>query len=341
MNWTASFDLEPGFLNTASLGVPPRSAFSELSEIMDSWRLGRLNAPDFDPYVDRARGAWAKISMVEPGNVSIGATVSGLVGIIAASLPDSAKVLIAAGDFTSITFPFLVQSARGVTVKEVPLANLIDSIDDSIDLVSVSSVQSADGHVININELARRANECGVRVLLDTTQSCGWLPVDCSRFDYTVCGGYKWLLSPRGVAFMSVRPALLEALIPHGAGWFAGEDIWTSIYGSPLRLAKDARRLDTSPAWFSWVGAASAIEFLAEINATEIYEHNINLANSLLSALELPPGESAIVTIDRPDAEERLRAAGVRTSIRAGKVRASFHLYNNENDVALAINALK
>ena len=33
---------------------------------------------------------------------------------------------------------------------------------------------------------------------LDTTQAVGWLPVNASRFAYSACGGYKWLLSPRG-----------------------------------------------------------------------------------------------------------------------------------------------
>ena len=341
MNWSSYFELDPGFLNTASLGVPPRDAFAELSDVLAAWQRGRLAANDFDTYVDRARTAWAQISMVEPKTVAIGATVSGLVGIVAASLPDSAKVLIATGDFTSITFPFLVQSGRGVSVKEVPLAELIDSIDDSLDLVAVSSVQSADGRIIDVEELVRRSHKHGAKVLLDTTQSCGWLPIDCSRVDYAVCGGYKWLLSPRGVAFMSVLPEVLQELVPHGAGWYAGDDIWSSIYGSPLRLSTQARRLDTSPAWFSWVGAAGAIEFLARIDANEIHQHNVNLANSLLTALDLPTQDSAIITLDRPDAAERLKAAGIRTAIRAGKVRASFHLYNNENDVDLAYNSLR
>jgi selenocysteine lyase/cysteine desulfurase len=129
--------------------------------------------------------------------------------------------------------------------------------------------------------------------------------------------------------------------VPHGAGWFAGEDVWNSIYGTPLRLAKDARRLDTSPAWFSWVGAAPALEFLASIDAKKIFDHNITLANSLLTGLSLPTQNSAIITLDRPDAGERLKDAGIRTSVRAGKVRASFHLYNNEDDVALAVSVLK
>jgi selenocysteine lyase/cysteine desulfurase len=341
VNWTANFDVDPGFLNTASLGVPPRTAFVELSAILDDWQRGRLGAGDFDGYVDRARAAWAKISMVETSNVAIGSTVSSLVGIVAASLPASAKVLIAEGEFTSVTFPFLVQAERGVTIKEVPLFKLIDSIDGSFDLVAVSSVQSSDGWRIDVEKLVQRANECGVKILIDTTQSCGWLPIDCSLFDFTVCAAYKWLLSPRGVAFMSVKPASLETLVPHGANWYAGEDIWNSIYGTPLRLARAVRRLDTSPAWFSWVGAASAIEFLSQINANEIFEHNVTLANSLLAALDLPGQNSAIITLDRPNAGERLKHAGVRTAFRAGKVRASFHLYNTEADVALAAKALK
>ena len=341
MNWTSHFELDPGFLNTASLGVPPRGAFAERSVVLAAWERGQLAANDFDSYVNRARSAWAQISMVDTKNVAIGATVSGMVGLVAASLPDDSKVLIASGDFTSLTFPFLAQTGRRVSVKEVLLTELIDSIDDSVALVAVSSVQSADGRIIDVDDLVRHAARHGTKILLDTTQSCGWLPIDCSRVDYAVCGGYKWLLSPRGVAFMSVLPELLDELVPHSAGWYAGEDIWASIYGSPLRLSRHARRLDTSPAWFSWVGAAEALEFLAQIDASEIHKHNVNLANSLLTALDLPKQDSAIITLDRPDAPERLKLAGIRTAIRAGKVRASFHLYNNEDDVELAYNALK
>lgn len=341
MNWAADFDLEPGFLNTASLGAPPREAFAALNDALIDWRVGRLAANDFDDYVSRARFAWAKISKVAVDNVAIGATVSGLVGIVAASLPPTARVLIASGDFTSVTFPFLAQADRGVTTEEVPLSELIDSIDDSFDLVAVSSVQSADGVRLDTENLAKRANEFGVKVLLDTTQSCGWLPIDCSLFDYTVCAAYKWLLSPRGVAFLSIRPESLEALVPHGANWFAGEDVWNSIYGTPIRLAKTARRLDTSPAWFSWLGAASALEYISRQNANDILNHNVNLANVLLNSLDLPARDSAIISLDRPNAVEKLKTAGVRTAIRAGKVRVSFHLYNTVEDVDLAVSALR
>jgi len=340
MNWRQYFDVEPGFLNTASIGVPPLVALEELDVVLDAWRHGRLGAHDFDQYVERARNAWARLAMVNPDDVAIGATVSGLTGIVASALPDSARVLIASGDFTSVTFPFLAQEYRGVRTVEVPLERLVDAIDDSIELVAVSSVQSSDGRIVGIDALVDRAKAHGTKLLIDTTQSCGWLPLDCSQFDYTVCAAYKWLLSPRGVAFLSVRPERLQDLVPNSAGWYAGDDIWESLYGSPLRLAKNARRLDTSPAWFSWVGAASALELLCGLDLNQIRDHDIRLANLLLTELKLPEQNSAIISLNIPDAEHRLKDAGVRSSTRAGKVRASFHLYNDEADVALALNAL-
>ena len=68
-------------------------------------------------------------------------------------------------------------------------------------------------------------------------------------------GGYKWLLSPRGTAYFTVRPEHMDEVVPHTAGWYAGHLPWESIYGTPLRLADDARRFDVSPAWHCWVGA--------------------------------------------------------------------------------------
>jgi len=224
-------------------------------------------------------------------------------------------------------------------VQEVPLEQLSE-LRGPVDLVAVSPVQSADGRLVDLAALLPAARAAGARVLLDTTQSCGWLPLPLADVDYVVCGGYKWLMCPRGTAFLSVRPELLDGLRPLAAGWYAGDDPWTSIYGSPLRLAPDARRLDISPAWFSWVGAAVSLELLAGLDLSAVRAHDVALADLLLSRLGLPRQGSAIVTIEQPDAAERLTAAGVRTAVRAGRVRASFHLYNDEGDVDLAVAAL-
>ena len=340
--WRSSFAAGRGYLNTATVGLAPEAAVHEIDAAVRRWQLGQLDVVAFDESVDRARVAWARLAGVLPDNVAIGAATSGLVGLIAASLPDGAQVLVAEGDFTSVLFPFLVQQDRRVRVEPVPLDRIVESVDDGVDLVAVSAVQSADGRIVDVEALTRAAKAHGAAVLLDITQACGWLPLDLSAVDYVVCSAYKWLLCPRGVAFLAVRPERLSAITPHAAGWYAGQRPWDSIYGLPLRLADDARRLDTSPAWFSLVAAAPALEFLADQDLQKVHSHNVALADAFLAGLDEPAQHSAIVSVGVPgDARAALAAAGVSTAIRGGRVRASFHLYNDADDVALAVEVLR
>jgi len=66
----------------------------------------------------------------------------------------------------------------------------------------------------------------------------------------------------------------------------------------------------------------------------------VALANRFLAGLDQPTRDSAIVTVDVPGAQERLERAGIRAAVRAGRVRASFHVYSTERDVDLALDAL-
>ncbi len=131
-----------------------------------------------------------------------------------------------------------------------------------------------------------------------------------------------------------------DRFVPVAAGWFAGEDVHSSYYGPPLRLADNARRFDVSPAWHCWVGTAPALELVEQVGVEQIREHNVGLANRFRAGLGLPASDSAIVAADVPDAERRLSAAGVRAASRAGSLRASFHLYSTDADVDAALGAL-
>ncbi len=337
---TTLFDVAPGYLDTASIGVPPAPTVTAVQEAVAAWATGRARPQDFDEVVAAARESFGRLTGVPVDDVCIGSQVSPMAGIVAASLPDRARVVAVEGDFTSILFPFLAHADRGVDVRLVPLHDLADSIGPSTDLVVVSAVQSATGEVADLDAVQRAAAQHGTRTLVDGTQACGWLPLDATRFDYLVCAAYKWLLSPRGTAFMTVRPERLAELRPIAAGWYAGEDVWSSIYGGPLRLASTARRLDVSPAWLSWAGTVPSLDLIERIGVERVHAHDVGLANRLLEGLGMPPGDSAIVRVDAPDAPERLRAAGVRAGLRAGAVRLAFHLHNTEDDVDLVLEAL-
>jgi selenocysteine lyase/cysteine desulfurase len=277
---------------------------------------------------------------VSPSDVTIGTTVSNFVGLIASSLPNGARVVAPNVEFTSNLFPYFVHADRGVTVDTVPAARLADAIDSSTTAVAFSTVQSSTGEVADFDAISRAAADHDALTIVDATQSCGWFPLDASRFDFVVVHTYKWLMSPRGAAFLYVNPHRREDLRPLAAGWYAGEDVHASYYGPPLRLAGSARRFDVSPAWFSWVGARPAIELVEDIGVDAINEHNVGLANGFRSALGLGPSNSAIVSVDVAGDMSRLESAGIIAAWRAGNLRVSFHLYNNEADVDALLKAL-
>jgi len=130
----AQKEFEPAcvYVNTASIGLPPRRVVDALDQAIDTWRSGRAEAADYDALVERARRGFAALVGVTPDRVAIGNQVSTFTALVAAALPDGATVLAAEEDFTSVLFPFLVHADRGVRVHTVPLDRLVESIRASI-----------------------------------------------------------------------------------------------------------------------------------------------------------------------------------------------------------------
>jgi selenocysteine lyase/cysteine desulfurase len=265
----------------------------------------------------------------------VGSAVSQLLAPVAAALPAGATVVLPDVEFTSNVFPWLVQDLE---VRAVPPDRLAGAIDGRTAAVAFSLVQSATGEVAPVDDIVGAARAAGALVVADASQAAGWLPVDATRFDVLACAAYKWLMAPRGAAFCYVSPAVRDRIRPLAAGWYAGEE--HAYYGPPLRLAASARRFDISPAWFSYVGAAPSLELLNSIGVDRIHAHDVGLADRFLAGLDLPSAGSAIVSVDRPGAAERLEAAGIRVAVRDGRLRASFHLYTTEADVDAALDAL-
>ena len=324
------------YLNTASYGLPPQPGWDAMQQALADWQGGRTSWEAWAESTNTARDAFAQMVRLPGERIAVGATVSELVGLVAAAVP-AGRLVCAEGDFTSLTWPWRI---NGFDVNEVPLARLADAVDSSTAVVAVSVVQSSTGELADLDTILAAARAHNALIVLDAIQSCGWLPLDASRFDAVACAGYKWLCSPRGTAYLTLSEELLDHAKPLHAGWFGGEDIYSSYYGARLRLATTARRLDTSPAWFSWVGAAPTLELLNEIGLDAIHDHDVSLANRFRAGLGMPPSNSAIVATDLPGAEERLARAGIRAAVRAGSLRASFHVYSTEADVDAALDAL-
>jgi len=326
------------YCNTASFGLPPRPAWDALQTALEEWRSGSTSWEHWARTTDGSRAAFARLVGADPATVAIAANVSELVGSIVTALSAGSRVVVPDVEFTSTLFPLLVQER--LDVRTVPAARLADATADGADAVAFSAVQMSNGEVADIDAIVEAAAASGAITICDATQAAGWLPLDATRFDALACAAYKWLMSPRGTAFVTISERLLERAVPHSAGWFAGEDVHASYFGPPLRLARSARRLDLAPAWFSWVGTAPALDVVLEIGVERIHAHDVGLANRYRAGIGLEPADSAIVCADLPGAAERLERAGIVAALRGVRLSTSWHVYNDERDVDRVLDVL-
>ncbi|WP_369214122.1 aminotransferase class V-fold PLP-dependent enzyme [Streptomyces flavofungini] len=340
----AEFAPRTTYLNTASYGLLPRRAVEAVRALAAELASGERGASGDFSKVDEARASFARLAGVAPSRVASGGSVAVHVGLIAASLPAGAEVLLPEGDFSSLINPFVLRG--DLKPRFAPLEELADAVRPETALVAFSTVQSADGRTADGAAIRAAATAQGARTLADATQSVGWLPFDAGAYDYTVTGAFKWLLCPRGTSFLTVTEAAQESLTPLHGGWLASADLWRSTYGPLAEVAPDARRFDEPPAFLAHHGAAAALSLVEEIGVAAIHRHDLALAARYRAGLAAlghtpVPGASPIVSVPGlADREPSLNRAGVVTSARAGHLRATFHLYNTESDVDRLLDVL-
>lgn len=342
--WGEQFAGAEKFLDSATYGLPSRRQIDALHRALDDWESGTQSTAAFGEAVDAARAAFASLVGAPTGSVTMSSTTSALVGLVAAAVPDGGRIAVQRGEFTSVTAPFAAQASRGVTVEQFHAGTLESALEEpevAFDLVAVSLVQSADGRVLDTERLRNALAGTGTRVVIDVTQAVGWKHIDLGWADAVVGSGYKWLLAPRGTAWMALTASFAETLIPHSAGWYSSETPWSNTYAHPPLLAADARRFDVSPAWHPMLGAGISLPWLAELDAREIEAHCVGLTNRVREAAGMQPADSAIASLDIPGLEAALTDAGIRATVRAGRVRVGFHLYNTVADADALIGAMR
>ncbi len=340
----AEFAPQTTYLNTASNGLIPARSLTAIKAGLDATAAGSRLADAAYAAVEETRAAYARLVGVPARQVATGSSAAVFAGMIATSLPPGAEVLVADGDFSSLVNPFAVRG--DLKLRIVPLEEIAEAVRPGTALVAVSAVQSADGRIAELDAIREAARAHGARTLVDVSQAAGWFPVNAAEADYTVCVGYKWLLCPRGVAFLTV-PEDLGGLTPVFAGWVAGEDPWASCYGPVAELAHSARRFDESPALHPYLAGRDSLALIEELGTEAIAAHDRALADRFRAGVtELghrpvaAPGSAIVSVPGLGDAAARLAEREVAVSSRAGNLRASFHLYNTAADVDRLLEAL-
>ena len=277
------------------------TAWDALQGALEDWRGGRTSWEHWgEPARRRARPS--RVSSASTSRRSRSDRTSRRSsGSVAASIPDGSRVLAPDVEFTSTLFPFLVQEhPRCDDPARSPQASSPAQIGPDVDVVAFSAVQMATGEVADLDAIAPAAAEHDALTVVDATQAVGWLPLDASRFDVVVAHAYKWLMSPRARRSWRSRGERLDAVVPHAAGWYAGEDPMADLLRRP-----SAPRGERAPArhvaGLVHVGrdARRRLAVIEQIGIEAIHEHDVALANRFRAGLGLEPSDSAIVMSGR------------------------------------------
>ncbi|MEV7797151.1 aminotransferase class V-fold PLP-dependent enzyme [Streptomyces sp. NPDC087512] len=350
-------DLFPALATTVWLDTPgsPPGALPvtrALAQAVAGWSSGDFDWLDWDAACDEARQLFARFIKVPAQTVSTLGSLSEAAATVAGSLPEG-RIVLSAADFRSNLLPWqkrhdvvLVPPRDGGT----HIDDLIAALDRDTVLLAVSEVTSGEGQRLDLQALRRATDRVGVRLFVNLTQSLGALHYDQAvvQADYVAVHGYKWLLCPRGAAWLVTREDRVDDLQPLAASWKSTGR--PAGYFGAASLAADASRCDVSPSWFSWIGACAALPLFASLDPQQVETHVLHLAGLLTDEAENRGLErvasgpcSHIVALRTDDAAAvaaRLRVGSIRATALEDRVRFGFHYFNTEQDVVTALKVL-
>jgi len=261
---------------------------------------------------------------------------------------------------------------RGLKLKFIKITKegLLDaeSINENIakntKIVSITHVSNVLGTINPVKDIAKISHENGALIIGDGAQSVPHMPVDVKELDadFYAFSGHK-MLGPTGIGVLYGKKELLEEMQPF-------------LYGG--EMIREVKFEDTTFNDLPWkfeagtmnivegIGLGAAIDYLSNIGMGQIQKRDKELVNYAVKRLKEikdlaiygPEERGAVVSfnlkgIHAHDVSQILDSEGI--AIRAGHhccmplmsvlgvpatARASFYLYNTEEEIDKLISAL-
>ncbi len=346
------------WLNTPTVPPAARPVLEALRRVEKEWEDGNFVWERWEAEADATRTLFARLIGADAGSIALVPSVAEAAATVAHSLPRG-RIVVGEREFQSNLFPWLALQQAGFEVAQVPSVDgvvptddILEAIDGRTVLVAVTAVQSSNGFRLRLAEIAQKTRRVGARLFVNLTQSLGALRFTLAEIpaDYVAVHGYKWLLGPRGAAWLYVRPDHVARTSPLAPSWKSVPNPYADYYGGPYELAPDARRLDASLAWFPWVGARAALELILSLDAEAVETRCLQLAASFrerarergfrLTPEEVPSQIVGLLVEDPEGLRDRLARQRVVAAVRGGFLRVGFHAFNDEGDLSAALTAL-
>ena len=270
-----------------------------------------------------------------------------------------------------------VANEKGASLRFLPLADDgtldLGDVDSIINprtrLVSVVHMSNSLGTINPVKQLAARARAVGASVLVDGAQSVPHLPMNVNEIDcdFLAFSGHK-MLAPMGVGVLYVKRDVLEQMEPFLRGGEMVLEVWydrATWNELPLRFEAG------TPTVGDAIALGAAVDYLQTLGMENVRQHEVQLTQYALDAFKELEEELDVFGPRDPNIRggiisfhsEDVHAHDIGTvldqqgiAIRAGHhcnmplmrtlgvvatARASFYIYNTEEEVDLLVDGVK
>ena len=289
-------------------------------------------------------------------------------------LNENDEVIITKSEHASNVLPwFELKDSNNIKIKYIELDDLKVTLDNlkkvvtpKTKVISLAHITNVAGDIRPIKEIIKFAHQNNILVIVDAAQSIAHMKVDVQDLDIDFMGfsAHK-MYGPTGVGVIYGKEELLNNIKPiiFGGGMNA------SFSSDGVRIYDDLPQLLEAGTQniAGVIGFGKIIEYLTNIGMDNIYKHEIELKNYLISELEKidnikiynKHSESGIVAINYVDVFAQDLAIYLNKyhiCVRAGNhcakilkdeigikntVRISLALYNTKEEIDYLIKVLK
>jgi len=238
-----------------------------------------------------------------------------------------------------------------------------------VKLVSMVHTSNVTGSSIPVKDITEIAHDKGAAVLIDGAQAAPHIPVDLTDLDVDFYSlSVHKMLGPSGMGILYGKEERLKKLKPL---MYGGGTVGLATYDS-FKLTKHPEKFEAGLMDYAGViGTAAALRYLNDIGMKNIESHDIELQRIVENGLRDVPGLSIVGPSD-PEKRGGIFSFNIkgmgshdvammldnadRIMIRSGMhcahpffvsrdingcARASFYIYNDENDMIRFTNAVR
>ncbi len=368
------------YFDNAGTGPPPIPVLNAINEFMVDWRDYGENWEEWLPLIVESRRLFGKMVAGTVEEIGCVPNVSTALALLASSVKykPGGNIVVSDLNFPTNIYLWHLQKKHGRASEVrllhrnsqgvIPIEDWEKAIDDKTSFVSVDYVSWSNGCRERIRDIARLARDHGAFSIGDCFHALGVLPVNGPQdgVDALVCGMYKWMQGPHGVAYVYVRRDRLGDLDPNYISWHGVKDSVSrrltnnqDMFGTPFNIeeaepAADASMFE-SGTWgvISVAGAKAALEWALKDDQQERHRRILRVTDHLIDGLKkkgrriLSPLQSdrrsgiVVFEDDDPSATyNKLKSLNITVASRVKSLRASAHYYNTEEEIDKLLRAL-